>query len=68
MQTSVYFIGIVNSLFFMAIILFVCIIAGFLFSAHINGGRKSRPVMRFFLQILPKLHFISTPWSEVHVT
>ena len=22
----------------------------------------------FFLQILPKLHFISTPWSEVHFT
>ena len=35
-----------------------------LFSAHINGGGKSWSVTRFFLQILPKLHFISTQWSE----
>ena len=39
-----------------------------LFSAHINGGEKSWSVMRFLKQILPKLHFISIPWSEVHVT
>ena len=28
-----------------------------LFSAHINGGGKSWSVLRFFLQILPNLHF-----------
>ena len=37
-----------------------------LVSAHINGGAKSSSVMRFLLT-LPKLHFIFTPWSQVHV-
>ena len=37
----------------------------FLFSAHVNGGGKSWSVMHFLLQILPKLHFISIPLSEV---
>ena len=39
----------------------------FLFSAQINGG-KIMICDAFFLQILPKIHFISTPWSEVDFT
>ena len=35
-----------------------------IFRPHKLGG-KSWSVMRFFLQILPKLHFISTSWSDL---
>ena len=37
-----------------------------LFSAHKNG-EENQDLWCVFLQILPNIPFISTPWSEVHV-